>query len=197
MILATLTMAESRPAFTHSSRKTLFSTTRAAGLSPKLTFETPSVVRTRGCLAFNSRIASMVAKPSRRVSSAPVAIGNVRVSTKMSPSSIPHCLVNVSISRSATRTFHSAVRAWPCSSIVNATTAAPCSATSGITRWKREPGPSPSSKLTELMMARPGRWFRPASMTSGSVESSITGRVTALPNREASCVMSATPSRPT
>ena len=36
------------------------------------------------------------------------------------------------------RTFHSAVRAWPSSSIVSATTAAPCSTTIGITRWNRD-----------------------------------------------------------
>ena len=47
--------------------------------------------------------------------------------------------------RMATRTFHSAVRAWPSSSMHSATTAAPCSLTTGITRANREPGPSPSS----------------------------------------------------
>ena len=51
----------------------------------------------------------------------------------------------VSDQRSATRTFHSAVRAWPSSSMHSATTAAPCSRTSAIVRWKRDPGPSPSS----------------------------------------------------
>ena len=49
------------------------------------------------------------------------------------------------MSRSATRTFHSAVRAWPSSSMVRATTAAPCSVTIGIICSMREPGPSPSS----------------------------------------------------
>ena len=39
------------------------------------------------------------------------------------------------MSRSATRTFHSAVRAWPSSSMQSATTAAPCSSTSSIARW--------------------------------------------------------------
>ena len=39
------------------------------------------------------------------------------------------------MSRSATRTFHSAVRAWPTSSMQSATTAAPCSSTSSIARW--------------------------------------------------------------
>ena len=41
-------MAESSPAATHSCKNTEFSTIRAAGLSPKETFETPRVVRTPG-----------------------------------------------------------------------------------------------------------------------------------------------------
>ena len=39
----------------------------------------------------------------------------------------PQRPVRSSMSRAATRTFHSAVRAWPSSSMVSATTAAPCS----------------------------------------------------------------------
>ena len=42
------TIAESRPALTHSCRNTELSTTRAAGLSPNEMFETPSVVCTSG-----------------------------------------------------------------------------------------------------------------------------------------------------
>ncbi len=38
-----------------------------------------------------------------------------------------------------------AVRAWPSSSMVSATTAAPCSATSSMVLWNRDSGPSPSS----------------------------------------------------
>ena len=49
------------------------------------------------------------------------------------------------MSRSATRTFHSAVRACPSSSMVSAMTAAPCSFTSGMMRPNRDSGPSPSS----------------------------------------------------
>ena len=63
----------------------------------------------------------------------------------MSSTCMPQLPVRSSISRLATRTFHSAVRAWPSSSMVSATTAAPCSRTSGITRANRESGPSPSS----------------------------------------------------
>ena len=47
-IFAACTMAESRPAFTHSWRNTEFSTMRAAGDSPKEMFETPRVVCTEG-----------------------------------------------------------------------------------------------------------------------------------------------------
>ena len=63
----------------------------------------------------------------------------------MSDSRIPQFFVRSSISRVATASFHSAVRAWPRSSMVSATTAAPCSRMSGITRAIRESGPSPSS----------------------------------------------------
>ena len=87
----------------------------------------------------------MVSSASRRVSSWPVAIGKVRQSTMMSSTRIPQVPVRSAISRSATRIFHSAVRAWPSSSIVSATTAAPCSLTSGITLANRDSGPSPSS----------------------------------------------------
>ena len=45
----------------------------------------------------------------------------------MSSTRMPQLPVRSSISRSATATFHSAVRAWPSSSMVRATTAAPCS----------------------------------------------------------------------
>ena len=115
----------------------------------------------------------------------------------MSLERIPHCCVSVSISRWATRSFHSGVRAWPSSSMVSATTAAPCSLTIGMTRAKRLSGPSPSSKFTLLMTARPPRHSRPASMTGGSVESSMIGRVLAVASRDAASRMSIAPSRPT
>ena len=63
----------------------------------------------------------------------------------MSDWRIPQLPVRSSISRVATSTFQSAVRAWPRSSIVSATTAAPCSRTIGISLAIRESGPSPSS----------------------------------------------------
>ena len=99
------------------------------------------MVCTSGYRRLTSRIASMVSIASRRVSSCPVAIGNVRQSTMMSHARIPQLPVRSSISRVATATFHSAVRAWPCSSMVSAITAAPCSLTSGIIRAMRDAGP--------------------------------------------------------
>src|SRR4028119_1979653 len=59
--------------------------------------------------------------------------------------------------------------------MVSATTAAPCSRTIGITFANRLSGPSPSSKLTELMTARPPRHSRPASMTGGPGAASMDG----------------------
>ena len=61
MIFAACTMAESSPACTHSWRNTEFNTWRAAGLRPKETLETPSVVYTPGSSALMRRMASMVA----------------------------------------------------------------------------------------------------------------------------------------
>ena len=58
---------------------------------------------------------------------------------------MPQLPVRSSIRRLATAVFHSAVLAWPCSSMVSATTAAPCSRMIGITLAIRESGPSPSS----------------------------------------------------
>jgi hypothetical protein len=81
--------------------------------------------------------------------------------------------------------------------MVRATTAAPCSATIGITRAYREFGPSPSSKFTEFTTHRPPSISSPASMTFGSVESSMIGSVDAVANRPAISRMSAAPSRPT
>ncbi len=120
-------MAESSPASAHSARNTELSTWRAAGLSPNEMFESPSVVCTSGCRRLSSLIALMVSRPSLRDSSSPVATVNVRQSIMMSDSAIPQLPVRSAISRSAMATLWSAVRAWPCSSMVSATTAAPCS----------------------------------------------------------------------
>ena len=90
-------------------------------------------------------MASMVSTPSLRDSSWPVQIVKVSVSIRIDDSSTPQLPVMSAISRSAISTFFSAVRAWPSSSMVSATTAAPCSATSSIVLWNRDSGPSPSS----------------------------------------------------
>ena len=63
--------------------------------------------------------------------------------------------------RFATRSFQSAVRAWPSSSIVRQITAAPYSRASLNTRSMRLPSPSPSSRLAELRIALPPWCCRP------------------------------------
>ncbi|SQB95231.1 Uncharacterised protein [Clostridium paraputrificum] len=128
-------IAESRPASMHSLRNTELSTWRAAGFRPKEMFDRPRVVWTSGWRFFSSRMASMVSMPSRRVSSWPVEMGNVRQSTMMSCSRRPHVPVMSAMSRSAISTFFSRVRAWPSSSMASATTVAPCSTASSMMRW--------------------------------------------------------------
>ena len=110
---------------TASDKKTEFKTLRAVGLSPKEILLTPRVVKTSGNSAFNSLMASKVSIASLRVSSCPVVIGKVKQSTIMSPTFIPQLWVRSEISLRATRIFQSRVLAWPSSSIVSATTAAP------------------------------------------------------------------------
>ncbi|MCY1230974.1 hypothetical protein D9M72_434090 [compost metagenome] len=144
-ILAASMMPLDRPAWTASCRNTEFSTTRAAGFRPKETLETPRVVLMPGYLVVIWRMASMVSMPSRRVSSWPVATGKVRASTMMSSTRMPHSPTRASTRREAMATLPSVVRAWPCSSMVRAITAVPCSFTSGMMRAKRLFGPSPSS----------------------------------------------------
>ena len=170
---------------------------RAAGFRPKDTLDTPRVVCTAGYRRLSSAIASIVSTASRRVSSWPVATGKVRQSTTMSSRRIPQRPVRVSTSRVATATLWAAVRAWPVSSIVRAMTAAPCSRTSGMIFSNRDPGPSPSSKLTELTTARPPTRSSPACRTAGSVESSTSGKEEAVANLPTTSAASATPSRPT
>ena len=98
-----------------------------------------------GYFAVIWRMASIVSMASRRVSSWPVAMGKVRASTMMSSTRIPHSPTRASTRREAMATLPSVVRAWPCSSMVRAITAVPCSFTSGMMRAKRLSGPSPSS----------------------------------------------------
>ncbi len=74
--------------------------------------------------------------------------------------------------RLATATFFSTVLAMPSSSMVSATTAAPCSRASGSTR---SAFPRPISRLIELMTARPGYVSSAACITFGSVVSITSG----------------------
>ena len=97
----------------------------------------------------------------------------------------------------AALSFHSGVRAWPSSSMQVHTTAAPYSRASDRKRSSRVPGASPSSRLTELRMARPPIHWSAVSMTAGSVESIISGTVAWVAKRDAISSMSAVPSRPT
>ena len=97
----------------------------------------------------------------------------------------------------AARTFHSASRAWPVSSMHVHTTAAPYSCAIDRNRSSRVPGASPSSRLTEFSIGLPPIHFSAVSMTAGSVESTISGTVDCVAKREAISSMSAAPSRPT
>ena len=74
--------------------------------------------------------------------------------------------------RCATSSLRSRVFAMPTSSIVSATTAAPCSTASGTTASALS---RPFSMLIELTIARPGICSSAASMTSASVESIRSG----------------------
>ena len=99
--------------------------------------------------------------------------------------------------RLQTCSFQSAVRAWPSSSMARQITAAPYSLASDITRSKRLPASSPSSRLAEFRMALPPECWSPASSTCGSVESNTRGSAACVANRLAISCMSAVPSRPT
>ena len=92
--------------------------------------------------------------------------------------------------RWATRIFHSTSRAWPSSSMSRQMTAAPYSLASVNTRSDARARSSPSSRLAELRMARPPIHCRPASITSGSVESSTSGAEDWVQRRRMSSSMS-------
>ena len=98
--------------------------------------------------------------------------------------------------RWATRSFHSAVRAWPSSSMHVQIDGRAVLAGQREEAVERVPGASPSSRLTELRMALPPIHCSPASMTGGSVESSTSGTLAWVAKRLAISSMSATPSSP-
>ena len=167
---------------------------RAAGDSPKETLETPRVVKQPGISALTRSMASSVASPSLRRSSWPEPSGKVRVSKIRSEASSPNSPMPMSAIRLQTSTFQSAVRAWPSSSMASAMSADPYrlaigNSTSALRR--------PSSRLTELMTARPPRRLRADSTTSISVESTTSGSVDLVARWLTRLTMSAVPSRPT
>ena len=146
------TMAASSPASVASAKKAELSTRRAAGFSPKETLETPRMACTPGSSAFKRRMASSVSFASPRRSSCPPPRGKVSMSKSRSPGSMPWRPTAMSWMRWATRSFQSAVRACPSSSMTSATAAAPKRLISGSRRAMRR---SPSSRLMEFTMALP------------------------------------------
>jgi hypothetical protein len=96
----------------------------------------------------------------------------------------------------AARTFQSAVRAWPSSSMQVATTAAPNSAASDKKPSRRVPGPSPSSRLTEFRIALPPSQVSAWRATTVSVVSTMIGTDDCVARRLMISSMSLTPSAP-
>ena len=164
------------------------STARAAGVQPERDVADPERgLHVRVAPLELARIASIVSMASRRVSSWPVAIGKVRQSTMMSPTRIPQLLGEVGDQPLGDRDLLlggaglARSRRW---------SARPprrrARATSGMVPG--EAGVRPVAVLEvhrvdhgAAAAASPGR---PA-MTSGSVESSTSGRVEAVASRPA------------
>ena len=104
---------------------------RARGERPKETLETPSDVSTPGSSRLMAEMPSMVSTAESIHSSSPVASVNVSASKIRSSGARPYSSTQMSWILRATRTFSSRVLAMPASSMVSATTAAPCSTASG------------------------------------------------------------------
>ena len=156
---------------------TELSTIRAAGLSPNDTFDTPSVVCTEGQRRLTSRMASMVSIPSRRASSCPVAIGERQGVHHDVLDRIPQFVVRSSMSRSATLTFHAAVLAWPSR---RWSARSPRRAREPVASWDPRRRPVPVLVVDRVPRCVRASRSRPASITSGSVESSTIGSVDAV-----------------
>ena len=141
-----------------------------------------------------SRIESKVAIADLRVCSWPVDSGKVSGSNIRSVGGMLYSSTTMRYMRSATSNFHCAVSAWPTSSMVSATRAAPYFLARIVfgSRVLR-----PSSRLIELMTVLPEQSFSAASMTLTSVESIMIGFCSTALYRRMTCFMSATPSRPT
>ena len=123
------TIAASRPASAHSWRKTLLSTWRAAGLRPKEMLESPRIVRTPGSSRLDApdRLDRLDAVAAR-LDHARRQRQRQRVDEDVLGRQPVARDGEVGDARGAARTFQSAVRAWPSSSMQVATTAAPNSA---------------------------------------------------------------------
>ncbi len=187
-------MAPVIPARTAWSRKTEFSTARAAGLRPKLMLDRPRMIWISGNASRMARIPSKVHWPSLRSSSLPVAMVKVSGSISRSDCGRPNRPQANSTSRRATSSFRSAVLAMPCSSMVSAITPAPKrrARRSRSAAWR-----SPSSKLIELMIGLPPCSFSAASITGVSVLSITSGAFTDAVKRRITSFISACSSRPT
>ncbi len=105
---------------------------------------------------------------------------------------MPYFFVSSSKERSATSSLRCRVTAMPFSSMQPTTSAAPNRRASGTTFSKRS---SPSSRLTELMMALPWQYVSAISMTFSSVESIISGTRTFLTTTSRKRRMSSSSSR--
>ncbi len=105
------TIALVSPASRSSCRNTLLSTTRAIGLSPKLTLLRPTVVWHSGMAFAIARTPSIVSSPERRSLSMPVEIGSTSGSNIRSAGSSPCTFVARSYARLAIDSLRSAVRA--------------------------------------------------------------------------------------
>ena len=175
---AACTMAESSPAWAHSWRNTELRTWRAAGLRPKEMFDSPSVVWTPGRCSLMSRMPSMVEAPSPRLSSMPVPSVRASGSKNRSPG-LEAVAVDGDVVDGLGRPELPLGACGP-----GPPRRCRCTRRRRRTRGRgvrkrsrRVPGASPSSRLTELRMARPPIHWSAVSMTCGSVESIMSGTV--------------------
>ncbi len=89
-IWAGFAIAASSPACTQWWRNTELRTLRASGVSPKLTFETPSIVETPGSSRLIRRMPSTVSLPESIHSASPVASVKVSASYMRSSGARPY-----------------------------------------------------------------------------------------------------------
>ena len=152
-ILAASTIAASSPARTASCRKTEFSILRAAGAKPKEILLSPKTVRQPGSSFLMARIASKVWIAASFKLASPEPTVKVKQSKSRSCGRRPYSPTAIAWMALAMRNLSAFCMAMPSSSIVRATRAAPYFFAARQTRCRLLP---PSSRLIELMMARPG-----------------------------------------